>query len=158
MSETKPAIEVRDLVKRFDAFTAVDGISFEVRHGEIFGFLGPNGAGKSTMIRMLTTLLTPTAGVARINGYDLHTQERAVRLSIGVIPPAMTSDLETEGFPNWLTALSIANPERYTVHALHELYLKGAGLATIWPDVLFLAGLSTFMLVLGTMMFKRTLE
>jgi ABC-2 type transport system ATP-binding protein len=94
------AIEVRDLVKRFGDFTAVDGISFEVRHGEIFGFLGPNGAGKSTTIRVLTTLLTPTAGVARINGYDLRTQEREVRHSIGVIPQAMTSDLELTAWEN----------------------------------------------------------
>ncbi len=100
MNQSVPAIEVRDLVKRFGEFTAVDGISFEVRHGEIFGFLGPNGAGKSTTIRMLTTLLTPTAGTARINGYDLKTQEREVRLSIGVIPQAMTSDLELTAWEN----------------------------------------------------------
>src|ERR1051326_3709387 len=95
-----PAIEVRDLVKRFGDFTAVDGISFDVRHGEIFGFLGPNGAGKSTTIRVLTTLLTPTAGVARINGYDLRTQEREVRYSIGVIPQAMTSDVDLTAWEN----------------------------------------------------------
>jgi ABC-2 type transport system ATP-binding protein len=94
------AIEVRDLVKRFGDFTAVDGISFDVRQGEIFGFLGPNGAGKSTTIRMLTTLLTPTAGVARVNGYDLRTQEREVRHSIGVIPQAMTSDMELTAWEN----------------------------------------------------------
>ena len=100
MNQSVPAIEVRDLVKRFGEFTAVDGISFEVAQGEIFGFLGPNGAGKSTTIRMLTTLLTPTAGIARVNGYDLKTQERDVRLSIGVIPQAMTSDLELTAWEN----------------------------------------------------------
>lgn len=95
-----PAIEVRDLVKRFGDFTAVGGISFDVRHREIFGFLGPNGAGKSTTIRMLTTLLTPTAGAARVNGYDLRTQEREVRHSIGVIPQAMTSDMDLTAWEN----------------------------------------------------------
>jgi ABC-2 type transport system permease protein len=64
----------------------------------------------------------------------------------------------TESFPRWLTALSVVNPERYAVHALHELYLKGAGLSAIWVDVLFLAGFSAFMVVLGTTLFKRTLE
>lgn len=64
----------------------------------------------------------------------------------------------TESFPGWLRALSILNPERFAVHALHELYLKGSGLGAIWMDILFLAGFSAFMLALGTMLFKRTLE
>jgi ABC-2 type transport system ATP-binding protein len=88
------AIDVRHIVKTFGAFTAVNGISFEVQAGEIFGLLGPNGAGKSTLIRMLTTLLAPTAGTAIIHGYDVVTQADGVRHSIGVIPQAMTSDLE----------------------------------------------------------------
>jgi ABC-2 type transport system ATP-binding protein len=88
------AIEVKNIVKRFGDFVAVNGISFEVRVGEIFGLLGPNGAGKSTLIRMLTTLLPPTAGTARVGGLDVVTQADGVRKSIGVIPQAMTSDLE----------------------------------------------------------------
>src|SRR5262249_42769376 len=70
------------------------GVTFAVEQGEIFGLLGPNGAGKSTLIRMLTTLLPPTAGTARVSGFDIVTQADAVRHVIGVIPPAMTSDLE----------------------------------------------------------------
>ena len=62
------AIEVQDIRKRFGDFTAVDGVSFNVQQGEVFGLLGPNGAGKSTLIRMLTTLLPPTSGVARVAG------------------------------------------------------------------------------------------
>ncbi len=89
-----PAIEVRDIVKRFGDFTAVNGISFSVADGEIFGLLGPNGAGKSTLIRMLTTLMPPTAGSARIFGQDVGRDADAVRHMIGVIPQAMTSDLE----------------------------------------------------------------
>ena len=88
------AIDVRNIVKKFGDFTAVNGISFAVEEGEIFGLLGPNGAGKSTLIRMLTTLLPPTAGTALINGFDVVKQADGVRQSIGVIPQAMTSDLE----------------------------------------------------------------
>jgi ABC-2 type transport system ATP-binding protein len=88
------AIDVRAIVKKFGEFTAVNGISFAVDEGEIFGLLGPNGAGKSTLIRMLTTLLPPTGGTALINGFDVVKQADGVRRSIGVIPQAMTSDLE----------------------------------------------------------------
>jgi ABC-2 type transport system ATP-binding protein len=89
-----PAIDVEGIVRRFGDFTAVKGITFSVAQGEIFGLLGPNGAGKSTLIRMLTTLLPPTAGTARIHGFDVRTQADEVRRSIGVIPQALTSDLE----------------------------------------------------------------
>lgn len=66
-----PIVEVRDLVKRFGDFTAVDGVSFEVRPGEILGLLGPNGAGKTTIIQMLLGVVTPTAGVIQMFGLDL---------------------------------------------------------------------------------------
>jgi ABC-2 type transport system ATP-binding protein len=88
------AIEVRSIVKKFGDFTAVNGISFTVEAGEIFGLLGPNGAGKSTLIRMLVTLLPPTEGTALVNGCDIVKQSDGVRRAIGVIPQAMTSDLE----------------------------------------------------------------
>jgi ABC-2 type transport system ATP-binding protein len=88
------AIDVRNIVKKFGDFTAVDGVSFVVESGEVFGLLGPNGAGKSTLIRMLTTLLPPTSGTAVINGFDIIRQSNEVRRAIGVIPQAMTSDLE----------------------------------------------------------------
>src|SRR4030095_7951504 len=88
------AIEVQQIVKKFGEFTAVNGITFDVEAGEIFGLLGPNGAGKSTLIRMLVTLLPPTAGAALVNGFNVVTQSDDVRKSIGVIAQAMTSDLE----------------------------------------------------------------
>jgi len=88
------AIDVQEIVKRFGDFTAVNGVSFTVEEGEIFGLLGPNGAGKSTLIRMLTTLLQPTRGTAKVNGFDIVKQQDDVRKVIGVIPQAMTSDLE----------------------------------------------------------------
>ncbi len=79
------AIEVHHLVKKFGDFTAVKGVTFQVRQGEVFGFLGPNGAGKSTTINMLCTLLRPTSGRATINGHDLLAEQSAVRQSIGLI-------------------------------------------------------------------------
>jgi ABC-2 type transport system ATP-binding protein len=88
------AIDVRNIVKKFGDFEAVKGITFDVDEGEIFGLLGPNGAGKSTLIRMMTTLLPPTAGTAVINGFDVVKQSNGVRESIGVIPQNMTTDLE----------------------------------------------------------------
>jgi len=88
------AIDVQQVTKRFGNFTAVDAISFTVGHSETFGLLGPNGAGKSTLIRMLTTLIPVTAGSAYVNGFDVSKNADAVRRSIGVIPQALTSDLE----------------------------------------------------------------
>ncbi len=87
-------IDVRAITKRFGDFTAVDDISFTVEDGEIFGLLGPNGAGKSTLIRMLTTLIPPSAGTALVGGFDIVREQDGVRRSIGVIPQAMTTDLE----------------------------------------------------------------
>ncbi len=78
-------IEVRDLTKRFGELVAVDGVSFDVGEGEIFGFLGPNGAGKSTTINMLCTLLRPTSGGAILNGFDIVREPDAVRRSIGLV-------------------------------------------------------------------------
>ncbi len=88
------AIEVDHIVKRYGSFLAVDDISFAVKEGEIFGLLGPNGAGKSTLIRMMTTLIPITAGTARVAGHDVARDPNAVRHTIGVIPQALTSDLD----------------------------------------------------------------
>ena len=88
------AIDVRNIVKKFGDFEAVKGISFDVEEGEIFGLLGPNGAGKSTLIRMMTTLIPITAGKARIAGHDVAKEANAARRMIGVIPQALTSDLD----------------------------------------------------------------
>src|SRR5712675_690389 len=88
------AIEVEHVVKRYGDFTAVDDVSFAVKEGEIFGLLGPNGAGKSTVIRMMTTLIPITAGHAKIAGHDVATDPNDARRSIGVIPQALTSDID----------------------------------------------------------------
>ena len=81
-----PAIEVKDLVKRYGARTAVDGISFSVEEGDIVGFLGPNGAGKSTTLRILTCFQPATSGTARVAGYDVFTQGIKVRENMGYLP------------------------------------------------------------------------
>jgi ABC-2 type transport system ATP-binding protein len=87
-----PALLVDDLVVRFGSLEAVGGISFAVAPGEVFGLLGPNGAGKTTTIRVLTTLLAPTAGRALVAGYDVRGEGLAVRASIGYIPQAISVD------------------------------------------------------------------
>ena len=77
------AIEARDLTRTFGSFTAVDRITFDVRAGEVFGFLGANGAGKTTAIRMLTGLLTPSGGTAKVAGHDVYTESEAIKRTIG---------------------------------------------------------------------------
>ena len=78
-------IQVKNLVKKFDNFTAVDNISFNVKEGEIFAFLGPNGAGKTTTIKILTTLLHSTSGEVLINGFSPIKEQNEVRHSFGIV-------------------------------------------------------------------------
>jgi ABC-2 type transport system ATP-binding protein len=93
-------IQVKNLTKRFDDFTAVDNISFSVPDGEIFAFLGPNGAGKTTTIRMLTTLLHPTSGEMRLNGYDPVTDQNEARRSFGIVFQDPSLDEELTAYEN----------------------------------------------------------
>lgn len=88
------AIEVEHIVKKYGDFTAVDDVTFSVKEEEIFGLLGPNGAGKSTLIRMMTTLIPITSGKARIAGHDVASDPDDARRAIGVIPQALTSDID----------------------------------------------------------------
>ncbi len=99
-TELEAAIEAVALTKTFGDFTAVDGVSFAVKKGEIFGFLGPNGAGKSTTIKMLTTLLYPTSGSAKICGYDIVKDRDQVRNSIGIVFQDRSSDWWLTGREN----------------------------------------------------------
>jgi len=126
-------IEVQEITKRFGGFTAVDGISFSVEHGEIFALLGPNGAGKSTLIRMLTTLIPPTAGNASISGYDVVKEANAVRGLIGVIPQAMTSDLELSVEENLLIYAKLYGVPRERRLRLIDELLEAVEL-TKWKD------------------------
>ncbi|MCJ7714507.1 ATP-binding cassette domain-containing protein, partial [Candidatus Bathyarchaeota archaeon] len=85
----KSIIEVKNLTKIFNKFTAVDKVSFNVKKGEVFGLLGPNGAGKSTILRMLSTLARPTSGTATIGGYDVIKNDNEVRKLIGIVSEKM---------------------------------------------------------------------
>ena len=127
------AIEVHDIVKKFGDFTAVKGVSFDVKDGEIFGLLGPNGAGKSTLIRMMVTLLPPTSGTATINGFDVVKKADDVRRSIGVIPQAMTSDLELTVYENLLIFAKLYGVAREKRNALIAELLNAVEL-TQWAD------------------------
>ncbi len=96
------AIEVRDLVKRYrgNGFAAVDHISFNVESGEIFALLGPNGAGKTTAIKILTTLLKPTSGTAKVAGFDVGKDKDSVRKSIGIVFQEPSLDWRLTGREN----------------------------------------------------------
>jgi len=95
MKNRRNIISVKNLTKKYHDLKAVDQISFDIKEGEIFAFLGPNGAGKSTTIKMLTTLLTPTEGDIRINGYDPVSDQSNVRKSFGIVfqDPSLDDDL-----------------------------------------------------------------
>jgi ABC-2 type transport system ATP-binding protein len=92
------AVFLKDVVKRFGDFTAVDRISLEVGHGEIFGFLGPNGAGKSTTIRMLCGLLRPSSGQGQVNGLDIVTRAESIKANLGYMSQrfSLYNDLRVE--------------------------------------------------------------
>ena len=93
-------IIVKNLVKKYGDFYALNGLSFEVNENEIFGLLGPNGAGKTTLIHILATLLKPTTGGAIVNGYDVLDNATKVRKSIGVVFQAPSSDDILTGYEN----------------------------------------------------------
>jgi ABC-2 type transport system ATP-binding protein len=97
-----PIIKVENLVKKFGAITAVDGISFEVEEGTIFGFLGPNGAGKTTTINVLCTLVSASSGNAFIKGFDCSKDSSSVRRSIGIVFQDTTLDKDLTAYENLL--------------------------------------------------------
>ena len=78
------AIEVRELTRRYGTLTALDGVSFEVGRGELFGLIGPDGAGKTTLFRLLTTLIVPDRGTARVDGWDIRADYRRIRQCVGI--------------------------------------------------------------------------
>ena len=134
-------IETHQITKRFRDFTAVNEITFAVERGEIFGLLGPNGAGKSTLIRMLTTLILPTAGSATVGGFDVVRQADGVRRTIGVIPQATTSDMELSVEENILIFAKLYGVSRERRKVLMKELLEAVEL-TQWADkpVKFLSG------------------
>jgi len=126
-----PAVEVSGLTRRYDSFTAVDGISFTVQPGEVFGFLGPNGAGKTTTIRMLTGMLRPTAGSARVAGCDVVSDRVRLKSAVGVVPERSNLYDELTGRDNliFMAQLYGLPPSRWRPRAeelLHEFGLEEA--------------------------------
>jgi ABC-2 type transport system ATP-binding protein len=122
------AVEIRDLVKRFGDFIAVDHVSLNVGRGEIFGFLGPNGAGKSTTIRILCGLLAPTEGSATVGGYDVATESEAIKRSIGYMSQkfSLYDDLQVEENIDFFSGVyGVANGRRAE---RKEYVLRMAGL------------------------------
>jgi ABC-2 type transport system ATP-binding protein len=97
-----PVLETLALTRRFGALTAVDALTLDVEAGEVFGLLGPNGAGKTTVIKMLTTLLPPTAGTARVGGCDIVHRAGQVRRIIGYVPQMLSADGALTGYENLL--------------------------------------------------------
>jgi ABC-2 type transport system ATP-binding protein len=95
-------IETSSLTRRFGDLTAVDGLDLCVEAGEVFGLLGPNGAGKTTVIKMLTTLLPPTSGQAKVAGFDVQRRAARVRAEIGYVPQLVSVDGTLTGYENLL--------------------------------------------------------
>ncbi|MCE5232794.1 MAG: ATP-binding cassette domain-containing protein [Mizugakiibacter sp.] len=93
-------LDAQSLTRRFGDVVAVDRATLTVGEGEVFGLLGRNGAGKSTLIKMLTTLLPPSSGSARVAGFDLAREPARVRRAIGYVPQALSADSELTGFEN----------------------------------------------------------
>ena len=121
-------IQVENLVKCFGNVPAVNGVSFRVRQGEVFGFLGPNGAGKTTTISILCTLLRPTSGVVRVNGFDVVLQPAEVRQSIGLIFQEPTLDTQLTALENLEFHALIYNVPREIAHQREAELLRMVGL------------------------------
>jgi len=99
---TSPVVETQNLTRRFGQLVALSDVSFTVDPGEIFGLIGPNGAGKSTLIKILTTMLPPSSGRARVAGFDVLDAPEQVRRRIGYVPQLLSSDRELTGYENLL--------------------------------------------------------
>jgi|SRR5579862_1615002 len=97
-----PVVQAYGLTRTFGNLTAVDHVSLAINRGEIFGLIGPNGAGKSTLIKMLTTLLPPSSGSARVAGYDIVRAPADVRRHIGCVPQLLSADGSLTGYENML--------------------------------------------------------
>lgn len=124
----QPAIEVKNLTKRFGNFTAVDGISFYVKRGEIFGLLGPNSAGKTT-IRCLLTLIKPTSGSVKVSGISCTENPQQVRQLCGYVPQEVSVDGDLTGYENLLLYAKLYGIPRAVRQKRIEEALKFMGLA-----------------------------
>jgi ABC-2 type transport system ATP-binding protein len=117
-----PALSVQNVSKKFGKLLAVDDISFEVAHGELFALLGPNGAGKSTTIKMLTTLLQPTSGQLTLNGHNVVKDQAAARGSFGIVFQDPSVDTELTAYENMeLHAVMYGVPKAIRQQRINEL-------------------------------------
>ena len=127
-----PVIEAHGIVKRYGTVTALGGVDLAVEEGTVLGLLGPNGAGKTTLVRVLTTLLTPDAGTARVAGFDVATQKQQVRAAIGLAGQFAAVDALLTGRENLelvgrLYGLPAAEARRRAAELLEQLSLTDAG-------------------------------
>jgi ABC-2 type transport system ATP-binding protein len=118
------AIETTDLTKKFGSMTAVDHVSIEVEQGEIFGLLGPNGAGKSTTISMLCTIMKPTSGTAKVEGYDISSEAADVRRSIGIVFQDPSIDEKLTGRENMEMHADLYDVPRDVMHSRIDEVLR----------------------------------
>ncbi len=121
-------IQVEGLVKCYGEFAAVDGVTFRVGHGEVFGFLGPNGAGKTTTINILCTLLKPTRGLVLVNGFDVVKQPAQVRRSIGLVFQDPSLDVQLTALENLEFHAYLYNVPAPLARAREEQLLQMLGL------------------------------
>lgn len=125
-------LETNNLTLQYGRFTAVDRLSLTIEQGEVFGLLGPNGAGKSSTIKMLTTLLPPSGGWAKVAGYDVVRESEPVRRTIGYVPQLLSSDGTLTGYENLLIfakLYDLPRPQRESKvsYALEYMGLTEAG-------------------------------
>ena len=124
-----PAVVVEELSRTFGSFVAVDRVSFEVEHGEVFGFLGPNGAGKTTTIKMLAGLLLPSSGRGLVAGFDVYTESEQIKASIGYMSQlfSLYGDLTVEENISFFAGLYGVTGERRTERRDWVLGMAGLG-------------------------------
>lgn len=127
----EPVIMAQNLTRKFGSFTAVDGITFQVQHGEIFGFLGANGAGKTTAMKMLSGLLVPTSGDARVAGFDVYTQSEQIKRNIGYMSQRFSLYDDLTVWENIRFYGGIYGLERATIQERGATLLNRLGLAGV---------------------------
>jgi ABC-2 type transport system ATP-binding protein len=125
----KPVLQAEKLVKRFGTVTAVDGVSFAVAQGEIFGFLGPNGAGKTTTINLLTGLARPTSGLLFLDGQEYAVHPKSAQAAMGVVPDESNLYEELDGFENLTFCAALYGLERTTRELRARQLLEQFGLS-----------------------------
>ena len=129
-------IEIANLTKKFDQFTAINDLNFNVQEGEVLGFLGPNGAGKSTTMKVITGFLSPTAGTAIIDGFDISANPMEAKALIGYLPEGAPcyGDMTTQGFLNFIAQIRGYRGEQIVTrvqHVIEEVELQSVCQQTI---------------------------